>query len=360
MSDDDLFGRLFELFNQPGPVNLKLAAEVARHLAGERQPVDPWAAEEFRELTRLAEFRLETVAPFPIVPAPDVLPVDERTWAEQSLEGLAYLARSLSGMADLGAGAGTEILGPLGPALAGMQLGSLVGALSRWVMAGFDAGVPVQGDRPTTFVVPNIDSFTARHGLDPRHVRLWVALNETVHRALFRVPWVFDHLVELLGRFGGAVRLDPERLGELMAGLQGGIGAEMIESEIFDELFDNEDVRREQAELEAFLGFTGGYTRLLTERAGGQLLPDLDRLYRHRDDDRGEGLGAEGTALAATFVEPGAFTKGGEFCREVARRYGEEALDSIWRRPGRLPSAAELEDPVSWAARVLLEDLDQT
>ncbi|MGH8945742.1 MAG: zinc-dependent metalloprotease, partial [Acidimicrobiia bacterium] len=58
---DDLFSKLFELFNQPGPVNWKLATEVARHLSGERQPVEPWAAEEFRELARLAEFRLEEV-----------------------------------------------------------------------------------------------------------------------------------------------------------------------------------------------------------------------------------------------------------------------------------------------------------
>ena len=32
MSDDDIFSRLFELFNQPGPVNWKLAAEVSHHL----------------------------------------------------------------------------------------------------------------------------------------------------------------------------------------------------------------------------------------------------------------------------------------------------------------------------------------
>ncbi len=357
MSDDDLFSRLFELFDQPGPVNLKLAAEMARHLAGEREPVEPWAAEEFRELTRLAEFRLEQVAPFPVVPAPDVLPVDGPTWALESLEGLAYLADSLSGMADVATGPTAAILGPLGPALAGMQLGSLVGALARWVMASFDAGVPVRGDRPTTFVVPNIDDFTARHGLDPRHVRLWVAVNETAHRGVFRVPWAFDHLIELLARFGGAVRIDPERLGDLLAGMQGGPEPGAIDPDVFAELFDSEELRREQAELEAFLGFVGGFTRLLVERAAAELLPDLDRLYAHRDDDRADGLGAEGTALAATFVEPAAIARGVGFCREVVRRYGQDALDSVWRKTGRFPTAAELEDPVAWAARVLLDDL---
>ena len=56
---DDLFSRLFELFNQPGPVNWKLAGEVARHLAGDQEAIDPFAAEEQRELVRLAEYRLE-------------------------------------------------------------------------------------------------------------------------------------------------------------------------------------------------------------------------------------------------------------------------------------------------------------
>ena len=39
---DDLFSKLFDLFDQPGPINWKLAAEVARHLSGETEPVEPW------------------------------------------------------------------------------------------------------------------------------------------------------------------------------------------------------------------------------------------------------------------------------------------------------------------------------
>ena len=93
---DDLFSRLFELFNQPGPVNWKLGAEVARHLAGEREPVEPWAAEEFRELARLAEYRIEQIAPFRISPATDVLPVD------RDLEAPPPLRRSDLGEVELG------------------------------------------------------------------------------------------------------------------------------------------------------------------------------------------------------------------------------------------------------------------
>ena len=39
---------------------------------------------------------------------------------------------------------------------------------------------------------------------------------------------------------------------------------------------------------------------------------------------------------------------------EVALRYGDEELGSIWTREGRFPTATEIDDPVGWAARVLL------
>ena len=37
---DNLFEQLFELFNQPGPVNWKLAEEIAGSLSGEADPVE--------------------------------------------------------------------------------------------------------------------------------------------------------------------------------------------------------------------------------------------------------------------------------------------------------------------------------
>lgn len=360
MSDDDLFARLFELFNQPGPVNLRLAAELARHLTGEREPIDPWAAEQFRELTRLAEYRMEQVAPFPVAPAPDVLPVDAREWAERSLTGLTYLAEPFAGLVDTGsAGPAGELLRPLGPAIIGMHLGTLVGSLGQWVMASFDAGVPIQGDGPVTYVVPTIDRFTRQHDLDPRNVRLWVAINETAHRALFRVPPTMEHLVDLLERFGGSVHLDPDRLSGMLEQWQsGGMDPAAMDEQALESLFAGEETREAQEALEAFLGLTAGYTRTLVGAAAGELLPDLDQLYGRRDADRSLGERAAASSLAATFVDAATIAKGEAFCAEVGRRYGAEALASIWTQPGRIPTAAETGDPVGWAARVLLEDLE--
>jgi putative hydrolase len=357
---DDLFSQFFELFNQPGSVNLKLAAEVAHHLAGERQPVDPWAAEEFRELTRLAEFELEQVAPFPVRPAPDVVPGDGRDFVDRSLEGSRYLAEPFADMIDLGAaGPAAEMLKPVGSAMAGMQIGTLLGSLAGWALASFDAGVPLDGGTPIAFIVPNIDRFVASHDLDAREVRLSAALNEVAHRAMFDVPFTRDHLVALLQDYADTIRTAPTDLMQLMQGMDpSDLQSGAIDPDALASLFDKPETRAAAGELRSFLGLTIGYRRLLVARAAGTMLPSLDRMYAHRDVDRNLGDEMAGSAFAATFVPAEVIDAGRTFCLEIERRYGSDELDAVFTREGRFATAAEIADPVAWAARVLLPEMD--
>ena len=357
---DDLFSKLFELFNSPGPVNTKLAAEVAHHLVGERQPVDPWAAEELRDLARLAEQRVADVAPFPVATAPDVLPVDAREWTDRNLDGFRVLAEPFSEMMDPSAlpstGGVNPMLSALGPALIGMQVGTLAGSLGRWVMAGFDAGLPVSVEGPITFVTPAIERFAASNHFDARDVRLWVALNETVHRAMFRVAFTMDELTERLTEFGRAIRITPDKL----EGLMSSFDPERMtaDPETLGRLFDNPELEAAQRRISGFLGLTAAYRRILVERAGGALLPRLAEIEAARDSERELGTEADGTPLAALFVDADDISAGHTFCEEVERRFGTEALESMWTAPGRFPTPDEIGDPVAWAARVLLDDLD--
>lgn len=357
---DDLFSQIFEMFNQPGPVNMRLAGEVARHLTGERTPVDPWAAEEFRELTRLAEYRVEAVAPFAVAPATDVLPVDGREWADRNIEGFGYLVEPFGQMVDTsGAGPAAEMLKPLGPALAGMQLGTLVGSLAGWAMAGYDTGLPLRGDDTISYIVPSIERFLTDHDFDARNVRLWVALEEVTHRAIYRVPFAVDAVVSRLSALAETMRVSPDRLAELMGGLDiTSMGTEGIDPERLASMFDTPETRSAAGELSALLGLVAGYRRLLVERASEGLLVDLERMTGARDLDRDLGEQMQGSPIAAAFVSSEDIVSGRAFCLEVERRFGSEQLESIFTREGRFPSAAEIDDPVAWAARVLLDDLD--
>jgi len=351
---DDLFSKLFELFDQPGPINWKLAAEVARHLAGDPVPVEPWAAEEFRELARLAEYRVEQIAPFRLIPATDVLPLDARGWAGRNLESFGSLVEPFaSSVATEGPAA--PLMAQLAPALIGLQVGSLVGSLSTWVVASFDAGLPQEHPGAMSIIVPNIQSMTGSVGLDEREVRLWIVANEVAFRAVSQLPWIHDHLHHLAGAYADAVKIDPTMLTGLMAG---GSDPVAIEQAIEDAggiegLIGGEEAEAPRLELEAFLGAITGCGRLLARRAVAELAPNFDLISTRRDETREEAESAPAIGLGP--LPPEATRLGDVFNQEVEGRYGDDALETLWADPSRMPSAAELRDPTAWAARVLLD-----
>jgi putative hydrolase len=349
---DDLFSKLFELFNQPGPINWKLAAEVARHLAGDRQPVEPWAAEEFRELARLAEYRLDAVAPFPVRAAVDVLPLDPRSWAEKNLELYGSLVEPFA--SSMGGGEAAPMMAQLAPAMIGLQVGSLVGSLSAWAVAGFDAGLPPDLTGPLTLVVPNIEALEVSD-VDQREIHLWVVANEVAFRAVCEVPWIHDRLADLVADYAAAAQIDPTKLSGLMIG---GTDPTEIEKAIaeaggIEGLIGGEEAEVPRSELEAFLGVITGCARLLARRAVGEIAPNFDKISGVRDLEREQITDTPPIGVGP--VPPEATQAGDEFNQEVERRYGDDALATLWADPSRMPSAAELRDPTAWAARVLLD-----
>ena len=348
---DDLFSRLFELFNQPGPVNWKLAAEIAKHLTGERQPVEPWAAEELRELSRLAEYRVGEVAPFPVRPASDVLTLDPRGWAEKNLESYAPLVEPFGSTLE---GDAAGMMGQLAPVMIGMQVGGLVGSLATWVMASFDAGLPQHHPGPIQIVVPNVDELQPA-GVDRREVNLWVMVNEVSFRSLSEIPWVGDHLAGLVEDYAGSIRIDPSKLTGLMTPGASPSELEKALSEAggIEGLVGGEDAEGPRQELEAFLGAVTGCARLVARRSVDSMLPAFDRITETRDEARSEPVTGPGIGLRPVPVE--ATRLGEAFNREVERRYGDDALHVLWSDPSRMPAASELNDPTEWAARVLLD-----
>ena len=136
--------------------------------------------------------RLEQVAPFRVSKATDVLPVDGPTWAESNLESYGSLVEPFA--TSVGAESpAAPLLSQMAPAIVGLQVGSLVGSLSTWVVAGFDAGLPPDRDGPMGLVVPNIDHL-AVEDVDRREVHLWVVANEVAFRTISQLPWIGDHL----------------------------------------------------------------------------------------------------------------------------------------------------------------------
>lgn len=361
---DDIFSQLIELFNQPGPVNWKLAREVSRQLAGQQEPVDPWLAEEYQELVRLAQLQIQAASDLPLGPALDAIPVDRAAWAERNLQSFRYLVEPLAGQFDTEAAADdplSQMLKPLGPALLGLQMGMMVGFLSHRVLGQFDLGLPTAEQGDLLMVVPNVEAFATDHGLDARQVRLWIALHEVTHQAEFAVPWVRGHFFDLMQRYLGGVAVDT---GSLMERFQQFSDPTKLEEMMQDPaglagIFTTDEQRPALDAIQAFMAVMEGYGDFLMDRAAPRMLPDLEQMRAAIDARRDEPhSGGEQLLNRMLGLELKAeqYRQGAAFCVDVERRWGRPALDRLWEEPEHIPTLAELGDPVAWAARVLLDD----
>ena len=372
MDDEGLFEQLFKLLQSSGPVNWKLAREVTRSLAGPATPIEPAVAEEYRELAHVADVRINSVVDLPSPSPRELNPTDRATWAAENQQSFRILveplADKLSGMTPPGsipglgdAGGMEAMLAPLGPALLGIQAGTMVGFMSHRALGQFDTGIPAMDhDRPYV-IVPNLDDFAVDHGIDHRQIRLWGALHEVAFHRIMAVEWLRGRFISLVEAFYASVEIDTsDLLGKLGAmndpdEMQRMLGAgDADASSLISASSDPERL----AELQAFTAFIEGYGDRLVRVAGAELLPTIARIEDAYATRRTEPNQAEQflQQFAGLTLERWRAKDAAQFCDEVVDRWGHDALERVWDDPSNMPRLAELTDPIGWAARVMLDE----
>ena len=360
MTDRNLLDELMKLLSRPGPVNWALAEQLAAHVSGEPEPIDPWMADEYMEIARLAQLKIPAATGLATDPTLEPVLVGRKEWARLHLRSFRYLVDPMADRLDgMGSGPFGGMMKPLGPVLLGMNAGALVGTLSTQVLGSFDAGLPVAKPVGITFHVPNIENFAADHSLDPRQVRLWAALHESVHEALLRQSWVRPHLIDLFGSLVNSMDLDTGALGVWQEALADPARLEEAFAQPggMNALFGGgvDEMRLEEAH--AAMTVVEGYGAYLVEQVSTGLLPDLATIRSAMAEQlamRQERSEDAGTLRAGSSA--GVRGRGAEFCAEVVTRWGPEAVRRVWGGPANLPSPQELDDVTGWAARVLLDD----
>lgn len=364
MEEEGIFEQLFRLLQSPGPVNWKLAREVTRGLAGDKEPIEPAIAEEYRELATAASLRLDELPELPPPAANELHPTDRATWAAENQQTFRVLVEPLADKLSPGsmsaAGEMGAMLQPLGPALLGVQAGTMVGFMSHRVLGQFDTGIPTMDhDRPY-IVVPNVEAFREDHGLDSREIRLWAALHEMAFHRLMAVEWLRGHFVSIIKEFYDTVEFDIPGLMGKLSSLE---DPAQLEELIGDQPSATPALLRGESDperlrvVQAFTAFVEGYGDYVVRRAAADLITDLDRIEEAYSRRRAEPDQAEQylQQLAGLALERHRARDATVFCGDVVERWGQDALHQVWDDPQNLPTFAELTDPVGWAARVLLD-----
>lgn len=364
MNEPNIFEQLMELLQSPGPVNWKLGAQVGQSLVGKPEPIEPALLEEYAELVHTAELHVANSGAL----APTGVPVaftDRRGWADANFRSFAYLAEPLAAKMSDGDGDAVvpsmgAMLAPLAPVLLGMQMGSMVGLMGHRVLGQFDVGLPPLDGGPA-LVVPNIEAFATDYGIDPRQARLWAAFGEVIYQAQLATPWVRDHFLHLIDVYFAGFQFDPSALMSRMEGVEspeeltslmespGGLASLMAGPERTAEL----------QPIQAFVAMMEGHADFLMDRIAGGLLTEAPRIRESVNRRRAEPTQGEQALqqLVGLRINRLDYQKGSAFCAGVVERWGEDGLATMWSDAGHLPTYAELEDPIGWAARVLVDEM---
>lgn len=370
------------LMSQGGPVNWEIAGQIATAVAQMRgagdRPGEEEAA-EFEEACRLAEMRvgqltgLETPGSITKVEV-----VDRVEWARVNLEAIRPFMERLSaglggalggelgnlgGLGGLG-GSGSEeeaaampmsaALGMLGPLIFGLEVGFLMGFLSRRVLGQYDLCLPRGDLGHLWFVYPNIAEAQASLELDPRQFRMWLALHEVTHQLEFAaIPWVRTHFTGLVERFIDAAEIDS---GEAMSRLQSLGDPEQLShlmshpEELLPMLITPPQQERAR-EIETLMALLEGYTEWVMDQIGSEMLPEFSKIREGLNRRRAERSSVERLleGLLGIDLKPAQYRQGERFVRAVA---AADQLPKLWESPATLPTPAELGEPTKWLSRV--------
>ncbi|HWX87382.1 MAG TPA: zinc-dependent metalloprotease [Solirubrobacteraceae bacterium] len=340
-------------------IDWNVAQRVGEMLAGGA----PYLGPGTNGVQELAEGWAERVGAYsglaPSEPLPPIESVDRKRWIEANIATMRPLLDPLTERVG-------KSSGPLGPAmrsitqlLLGAQVGAVTGMLSQRVLGQYDIALLGAERQPRLLLLaPNLAQAAQKLELDREEFSAWVAIHEVTHAVQFGgAPWLRAHL-------GGM-------LGELVAGMQVGLGGGMVRSFRIPDASDLHTlaVRLRSGELlrlglgegrwalveqmQAAMSLIEGHAEHVMDAVGAQELPALERMrtaMNRRRRERGwpwrileKLLGLE--------MKMRQYELGREFCDAVVAQAGPGALAVVWRSAETLPSMAELEDPGSWLTR---------
>ena len=377
-----MFGDLARALAGQGPLNWDAARQFAALAAtggSAEANIDPSVRIKLGELAQIAELHVRDLTGFD-GPSPEVVPVTSGAWAQRTLEAyrplFTELATSLGQPVppsddddDLNADPMMAMMANLSkmmaPSMMGMAVGSMVGRMATQAFGQHDLPIPRQ-DSSLTVLPSNIDRFAEEWSISADEMRMWVLAQELTGHALFSITSLREDFASLVRRHVGAFRPDPEAIAEKLSSLDSDEGDPMqaMQQVLSDPAVllgavQSAEQRALQPSLDAAAAAVIGYVDYMVDGVsvrviGGDALRIAEAVRRRRVDHNADDLYTErllGLRLTHHQVQ-----RGKNFIAGVVDRVGEARLSALLARPKALPTAAEIDAPGLWVARLELVD----
>ncbi len=284
-----------------------------------------------------------------------VLVVDRPGWIQANADGFSTIIAPIVDKLQAKKGPPSAMAEAIGSRITGAELGVMLGFLGNKVLGQFDPFHEAPGAAGRLLLVaPNIVTVERELGVDEHDFRLWVCLHEETHRVQFTaVPWMRDHLHELMGQIVGAVETDPAAVVTEALSRIGGIVSGKTDGSLLD-LFSSPEQRLIIDQVTGVMSLLEGHADVVMDGVGPEVIPTVDEI-RKRFTQRRKGIGALDRLLRRLLgldQKMAQYRDGAVFVRAAIDAVGMEGFNAVWAEAANLPTKSEIHDPDAWLKRV--------
>lgn len=244
----------------------------------------------------------------------------------------------------------------VGGALFAIQLGQVVGQLSKEVVSGGDVGVPLLDEQVAALLPQNVSEFAEGLDVSEDEVRIYLAVRELAHARLFRsARWLRLHIISSITDYARGIHIPFDRVEELAADIDPTNQEQLRDALASGALIPPRTPEQDAAlaRLETMLALVEGWVDTVTAAATVRLPKSgaIAEMVRRRRAAGGPAESAFAT-LVGLELRPRRLREAAAMWQRVTDELGAEQRDALWSHFDLVPTSDDVDAPDALVARL--------
>ncbi|MFJ3381253.1 zinc-dependent metalloprotease [Curtobacterium sp. NPDC090217] len=244
----------------------------------------------------------------------------------------------------------------VGGALFAIQLGQVVGQLSKEVVSGGDVGVPLLDEQVAALLPQNVAEFAEGLDVQEDEVRIYLAVRELAHARLFRsARWLRLHIISSITEYARGIHIPFDRVEELAADIDPTDQEQLRDALASGALIPPRTPEQDAAlaRLETMLALVEGWVDTVTAAATARLPRSgaIAETVRRRRAAGGPAESAFAT-LVGLELRPRRLREAAAMWQRVTDELGAEQRDALWAAFDLVPVSDDIDFPDALVARL--------